>query len=268
MARTFAIYGKGGIGKSTVASNTAAVYGGEGLKTLLVGCDPKSDSSINIVGRRIQPLLETMKINKKPDPSLFMRSGFNGVNCVEVGGPEPGMGCAGRGLIIGIRYLIETRITDSFDLVIFDVPADIFCGGLAVVVKEGYAKDALITSSDDFMSLYATNNLCRGFKTLKVKVGGLVYNKASDDGRKYIEQLASRIEIPIIGEVPTSEIIKLCDRMNKTVVETYPSSSEATAFRNLAHNILRNEFSKVPRFISSDDLEVLRLGDSKDCYLL
>lgn len=262
MTRTFAVYGKGGIGKSTISSNVAAVYGGEGRKTLLVGCDPKSDTAINIVGRRIKPLLEIMKTNKKPDPSLFLRTGFHHVACVEVGGPEPGIGCAGRGLIIGIRYLIECGIINSFDVVIFDVPADIVCGGLAVVVKEGYAKDTIIASSDDFMSLYAANNLCRGFKTLKVSVAGLVYNKATDEGRKYIDHFSWAIQIPIIGETPSSEIIQACDRINKTIIEAYPSSPEAAAFKTLACHILKNEFSRIPDFISDEDLEGLRVEHS------
>ncbi len=262
MTRTFAVYGKGGIGKSTISSNIAAVYGGEKLKTLLVGCDPKSDTAINIVGKRIKPLLEIMKTNKKPDSSLFLRTGFNGVSCVEIGGPEPGVGCAGRGLIIGLKYLNDCGIVGSYDVVIFDVPADIVCGGLAIVVKEGYAKDTFIVSSDDFMSLFAANNLCHGFKSLKVKVCGLLYNKASDEGRKYIEQLSRAIQTPIIGEAPTSEIVQVCDRINKTVIEAYPSSVEATAFKKLASNVLKNEFSRVPEFISDEDLEVLRFEHS------
>ncbi len=262
MKRAFALYGKGGIGKSTVSSNISAVYGGENLKTLLIGCDPKSDTAINIIGKRIKPLLEIMKTNKKPESSLFLRTGFNGVSCVEIGGPEPGVGCAGRGLIIGLKYLIESGIASSYDVVIFDVPADIVCGGLAVVVKEGYAKETFIVSSDDFMSLYAANNLCHGFKSLKVNVCGLLYNKSSEEGRKYIANFSRAIQTPIIGEAPSSNIIQACDRMNKTVIEAYPSSAETAAFKNLANQILKNEFSRIPDFLSDEDLEVLRFGHS------
>lgn len=262
MTRTFAVYGKGGIGKSTVSSNIAAVYGGQKLKTLLIGCDPKSDTAINIIGKRIKPLLEIMKTDKKPDQSLFLRTGFNDVACVEIGGPEPGVGCAGRGLIIGLKYLIDSGIANSYDLAIFDVPADIVCGGLAIVVKEGYAKETFIVSSDEFMSLFAANNLCHGFKSLKIPVCGLLYNKASSEGRKYIENFSRAIQVPIIGETSCSNIIQACDRMNKTAIEAYPDSVETAAFQKLANQILKNENSKVPDFVSDEALEGLRFGHS------
>lgn len=258
MRRSIAMYGKGGIGKSTVSSNIAAVYGGEGLETLLVGCDPKSDTAINITGRRIRPLLDLMKASKVPDEQSFLQRGFNGVACIEIGGPEPGIGCAGRGLIIGINHLIERGIIGHYDVVIFDVPADIVCGGLAVVVKEGYANDTYIITSDDFMSLYAANNLCRGFKKLNVRASGIVYNRAKPEMRKHVEVLSRAIHIPIIGEAPDSDLIQRCSSMNKTVLECQPASAEAETFRAIATRILSNEHSAVPDFITEDALEVMR----------
>jgi len=255
--KTFAVYGKGGIGKSTISSNIAACLGADGFSTMLVGCDPKADTAINIVGRRIRPLLDVMRGSRRPDPSLFIAKGYNGVSCVEIGGPEPGIGCAGRGLIIGIRHLIQEGLLKEYDVVIFDVPADIVCGGLAVVVKEGYAEVALIATSDEFMSLFAANNLCRGFNTLHVKVGGIVYNRASPEGREYVKRLSDRIGIPQLGEIPSSDVIKKSDRMNKTVIEAFPLSAEADAFRAIARSALSSTACSVPKFIPEDETGVL-----------
>ncbi len=250
-----ALYGKGGIGKSTLASNIAAALGSEGIRTILVGCDPKADSTINLLGRRIQPLLEVMRNEKKPPPERFTAIGFNGVVCVEIGGPEPGVGCAGRGLIIGIRYLSEMLDLEKFDLAIFDVPADIVCGGLAVVVKEGYAERALIVTSDEFMSLYAANNLCRGFMSIGAKVGGLIYNKASKSGMRYVASFSQRVGLPILGSVPLSQEIKIAETKRKTLIEMSPFSNISSKLISLAHSIYENSFSMVPKWIPVDDLE-------------
>jgi len=255
--RTFAVYGKGGIGKSTISSNIAACLGADGLRTILVGCDPKADTAINIVGRRVKPLLDIMRGSKRPDPSIFIAKGYNGVSCVEIGGPEPGIGCAGRGLIIGIRHLIQEGLLKEYDTVIFDVPADIVCGGLAVVVKEGYAEVALIATSDEFMSLYAANNLCRGFKTLRVKVGGIVYNRGSPEGREYVKRLSERIGVPQLGEIPSSDVVKKSDRMNKTVIEAFPLSAEADAFRAIARRVLGSTACAIPNFITENEVGLL-----------
>uniref|UniRef100_A0A7C3ILB9 Nitrogenase iron protein n=1 Tax=Candidatus Methanomethylicus mesodigestus TaxID=1867258 RepID=A0A7C3ILB9_9CREN len=260
--KSIAIYGKGGIGKSTLASNIAAALGGRGIKTLLVGCDPKADSTMNLLGKRIRPLLEIMREEKRPPPGGFTMVGFNGVVCVEIGGPEPGVGCAGRGLIIGIRYLTEVLDLKQFDLVVFDVPADIVCGGLAVVVKEGYAESALVVTSDEFMSLYAANNLCRGFMSISAKVGGVLYNRASERGKVYVESFSNKVGLPILGSVPASDEIKKADRVRKTLIETNPSSVASAALTSLADSVYKNCFCTIPKWIPIDDLEGIFHGDA------
>jgi len=210
---------------------------------------------MNLLGRRIQPLLELMRKEDKVPPERFTAVGFNGVTCVEIGGPEPGVGCAGRGLIVGIKYLGEVLELEGFDLVLFDVPADIVCGGLASVIKEGYAESALIVTTDEFTSLYAANNLCRGFASLGARVGGLLYNKATERGRRYVESFSKKVGLPVLGSVPFSEEIKRADRSRKSLIELNPSSEASSHFFSLARSVYRNTFSVTPNWIPIEELE-------------
>lgn len=253
--RSVAIYGKGGIGKSTLASNMAAALGGMGLKILLVGCDPKADSTTNILGRRADSLLDLMKTDRTPPLESFMFRGINGVYCVEIGGPEPGVGCAGRGLIIGIGYLMEKVDIDSFDFTIFDVPADILCGGLAIVVKERYAESVVIITSDEFMSVYAANNICRGLASLKAAACGMIYNKATEKGKGYVKKFSERIGLPIIGSVPYSEDLISADRSRKTIIELSPGSEVSRILASISLSIFKSGYSTTPSWLSLNELE-------------
>ncbi len=266
--RSVAIYGKGGIGKSTLASNIAAALGEMNLKTLLVGCDPKADSTTNILGRRVTPLLEVMRSNKNPPVESFLFRGVFGVYGVEVGGPEPGVGCAGRGLIVGIGHLLGKLDIGSFDFVIFDVPADILCGGLAIVVKEGYAESVLIVTSDEFMSIYAANNICLGLSSLKAPSCGIVYNKATPRGKRYVEEFSKRVGIPIIGSLPYSEELRWADKLRKTVIELSPNSGISHLVKSISLSLLRMEDGKIPDPLSARELEEifqLLTAESRTC---
>ncbi|MGC8936223.1 MAG: P-loop NTPase [Candidatus Methanomethylicaceae archaeon] len=250
-----AIYGKGGIGKSTIASNMAVALGERGLKVLLIGCDPKADSTTNIFGKRLPPLLELMKTDKTPPLESFLFRSDKGVYCVEIGGPEPGVGCAGRGLIVGIGYLLEKLDIESFDFVIFDVPADIVCGGLAIVVKEKYADSVLIVTSDEFMSIYAANNICRGLYSLKATACGIVYNKATPVGMKYVEKFSKRIGLPIIGEVPYSEELIYADKSRKTAIEIFHDSEVSSKIASISLTVFRSNYRIIPRWLTMNELE-------------
>lgn len=259
--KSIAIYGKGGIGKSTIASNMAIALGNKGFKVLLIGCDPKADSTINITRRRIMPLLELMKRNRKPllEEFLFKK---DGVYCIEMGGPEPGIGCAGRGIIVGVSYLVENLDLRDFDFVIFDVPADVVCGGLAIVVKEGYAEGVLIITSHEFTSLYAANNICKSLSLLKAKSCGILYNKATSRGSKRVEKFSERTGVPIIGRIPYSEDVNEADRLRKTVVELFPKSEIAQTITTISLYLLKEGFGVTPNYLKVEELEEIFSEDS------
>jgi len=263
--RSVAVYGKGGIGKSTLASNMARALGKAGLKVLIVGCDPKCDSTMNITGKRIPPLLELMREDRNPPPDTFLFRA-NNVWCVEIGGPEPGVGCAGRGIIVGVNYLLKKLDLRDFDFVVFDVPADIVCGGLAAVVKEGYAEGVILVTSDDFMSVYAANNLCRGLSALRAKAFGLLYNMPAG-GAEQVQEFSRRVGLPILGIVPYSEEIVRANKMRKTVVEAYPDSRISKVLESVSSSILGVEGGRIPRWLSIEELEEIFHEDPSGDHL-
>jgi len=158
-----AIYGKGGIGKSTVTANLAAALAVRGKKVIQIGCDPKADSTINLLGGRLlEPVMNYLREHdSEPGLDDIVRQGFGGVYCIETGGPTPGIGCAGRGIIATFNLLDDLKIFDKYepDAVLYDVLGDVVCGGFAAPIREGYAEDILIVTSGEKMALYAANNI-------------------------------------------------------------------------------------------------------------
>ena len=186
MSKHLAIYGKGGIGKSSTASNIAAAMGEKGKKVMLIGCDPKSDPSITLLnGRRIPTIMDVIRRKGSAEESDVVFEGFMGVRCAEVGGPEPGIGCAGRGIIVAVQALQSTcSFMKEADVIIFDVPGDIVCGGFAVPITKGMVREAYIITSGEYMPLYAANNICRGLKTLKAPLSGLFATRVKPRTRR------------------------------------------------------------------------------------
>ena len=175
--RNIAIYGKGGIGKSTTSSNISAALSEEGYKIMQIGCDPKSDSTNTLRGGRFVPtVLDRLRSGKRVETEEIVHKGFNGILCVETGGPEPGVGCAGRGIITAIELLKQKKIIEEYspDIIIYDVLGDVVCGGFAMPIREGVAEQVYTVSSSDFMSLYASNNLFKGIKNVRQERRSLV----------------------------------------------------------------------------------------------
>jgi len=265
--RQIAIYGKGGIGKSTVSSNLCMALRKRGLRVMQVGCDPKRDSTRILTGGRLIPtVLETYRENLRKgrdEYAITLREivyeGSNGVYCVESGGPEPGIGCAGRGVLTAIRILrnLGAFKTYNLDVVIYDVLGDVVCGGFAQPIRQGFAKEIYLLCSGAFMSIYAANNIAKGIRRLTQQgntgLGGVICNSAGDQELeiRVLTDFASRLGTKLIQFIPRSPVIQVCEVENKTVLEHSPDSIEAKAFQQLAKNILNNDAPIIPNPIEN-----------------
>lgn len=244
--RQIAIYGKGGIGKSTVAANVVASMAESGLRVWYVGCDPKADGSMTLMGgRKMETFLERMKDGRPGEYEVG--TGFSGARCLEVGGPLAGVGCAGRGIIVALQSLRRDYFQDPPDVVVYDVPGDVVCGGFATPVRQGFADEVYVVTSGEYLSLYAANNICRGMRNLGVGVGGLICNSREVlNEREAVSAVAKRLGTRMIGFIPRHRSVRDCENLGRTVVEGAPRSEQASAYRDLAKAILDNDTFVVP----------------------
>jgi nitrogenase iron protein NifH len=262
--RKFCIYGKGGIGKSTIVSNMAVALAEDSKVVMVMGCDPKADATRNIVGRRIPTILDAFR-NKGPEKMKLeeiVYKGFNGVYCAEAGGPEPGVGCAGRGVMTASEMLTRHGAFDQInpDVVIYDVLGDVVCGGFALPLRNGLADDVYIVTTCDPMAIYAANNICKGIKRFadrdEVFLGGIIYNgRSAINDPSIVERFAKKVGTRVIGGIPMSEVIPRAEIRHKTVIEYEPRSEIANRFRDLANSIFNNQDRVIPEPLSDDELD-------------
>jgi nitrogenase iron protein NifH len=260
--KQIAIYGKGGIGKSTTTSNLSAALSKAGFKVMQFGCDPKSDSTNTLRGGAYIPtVLDTLREKGSVNAHDVIHQGFNGIYCVESGGPAPGVGCAGRGIITAVELFKQQKIFDELELdyVIYDVLGDVVCGGFAVPIREGIAQHVFTVSSGDFMSIYASNNLFKGIKKYSnsggALLGGIIANSISEGYSKdIIDDFSARTNTQIIQYVPRSITVTQSELKGKTTIEAAPDSEQANVYKQLAQRIAAHEESKTPSPLELDEL--------------
>ena len=246
-----AIYGKGGIGKSTVTSNLAAAFAAMGKRVIQIGCDPKADSTINLLGGEpLRPVMNYMREEDEEPERLedISKEGCGGVLCIETGGPTPGLGCAGRGIIATFQLLEDLKLFETWkpDVVLYDVLGDVVCGGFAAPIREGYAEKVLIVTSGEKMALYAANNISSAVRNFEdrsyARIFGIVLNHRNVENETVkVQAFAEKSNIPIVGEIPRSDEIIRWEDQGKTVIEGDESSEISEKFFALARKLLESD---------------------------
>ncbi|SHM39704.1 nitrogenase iron protein NifH [Anaerosporobacter mobilis DSM 15930] len=263
--RQLAIYGKGGIGKSTTTQNLTAGLAEMGKQIMIVGCDPKADSTRLVLGGLAQrTVLDTLREEGDDiDLDQIMKTGYGNIRGVESGGPEPGVGCAGRGIITSINLLEQLgAYTDDLDYVFYDVLGDVVCGGFAMPIREGKAQEIYIVCSGEMMALYAANNISKGIlkyaSTGGVRLGGLICNSRKVDGEQgLVEAVAAKIGTQMIHFVPRDNAVQRAEINKKTVIDYSPQEPQADEYRQLAKKVDENQMLVVPKPMKIDELEAI-----------
>ena len=245
-----AVYGKGGIGKSTMTSNLAAAFSFLGKKVIQIGCDPKADSTMNLLGgEQIEPVMDMLRDERDPESiDEIAKTGYGGVVCIETGGPTPGLGCAGRGIIATFQILKDLKLIETVkpDIVLFDVLGDVVCGGFAAPIREGYADEVMIVTSGEKMALYAANNISTAVKNFEdrsyAKVRGILLNKRNvpDEDAK-VKAFADERGISVIGVIPRADDINRAEEQGMTVVQMNPELPISQKFIELAKTLIGEE---------------------------
>lgn len=241
-----AIYGKGGIGKSTTVSNISAAMAEMGKTVLQIGCDPKADSTRNLTGgKNIPTVLDILRDQGDAELEDFVVKSSTGVLCVEAGGPVPGIGCAGRGIITAFEKLEELEAYDTYrpDVVLYDVLGDVVCGGFAMPIRGGYADEVCIVTSGEMMSLYAASNIAHAVKSFGSRgyasLRGLILNSKNIElEEELVKKAASEIDAPILYRLPRDGAVQQAEAEGKTVIEALPDSDMAEHYRSLARLLL------------------------------
>ncbi len=250
-----AIYGKGGIGKSTVTSGISAALALRGKRVMQIGCDPKTDSTINLLGGKTPPpILQYLQEHGRPkNLDEIARTGFGGVTCLEVGGPTPGVGCFGRGMLTAFELLEEMNAYAVYkpDVVLYDILADIVCGGIAVPMREGFADKVAIVTSGEKMALLAARNIILALRNFADRnyagLGGLILNRRDmPDEVERVEDFAHAMDTKILGVIPRDQAIHAFEEQGRTVVEGDRSLPTSERFFGLAETISSLVLGKPP----------------------
>jgi len=270
--RQIALYGKGGIGKSTISSNLTAALTYMNIKPAQIGCDPKADSVNTLMnGKFIETISDITREfgNSEETIQKAIYKGFNNILCMESGGPIPGQGCAGRGVLVALDLIRQYKIFEqnNINFAVYDVLGDIVCGGFAQPIRHGFAEEVYIVTSGEYMALYAANNIAFSIKQfaeqgLKVRVGGIIGNlRNTPNEEEIIENFAKKLKLPVIQMIPRSDFVQKAEAQGKTVIETFAASSQAEIYFELARKILDNKDKFIPEAMTKQELlGLLRLN--------
>ena len=272
--RKIAVYGKGGIGKSTTTQNTVAGLAEMGKKVMVVGCDPKADSTrLLLHGLAQKTVLDTLREEGEDvDLDDILKEGFGGTMCTESGGPEPGVGCAGRGIITSINLLEQLGAYEDdkhLDYAFYDVLGDVVCGGFAMPIRDGKAEEIYIVCSGEMMAMYAANNICKGIvkyaDTGGVRLGGIICNSRKvDHEAEMIEQFCKKLGTRMIHFMPRDNQVQRAEINRKTVIDFSPEHPQANEYRTLAKKIDANDTFVVPKPLQMPELEKLLIDFGVD----
>ena len=261
--KEIAIYGKGGIGKSTVCANLAVALARSGNRVLQIGCDPKHDSTRLLMrGRTLPTVLDYLKDvpEERERKDEVLGEGTLGIGCIEAGGPKPGVGCAGRGIISAFEFLERHQIKDDYDVVLYDVLGDVVCGGFAVPIRREYANAIFLVTSGEFMALYAANNILRGILNFDgesgCRVAGILMNaRGLPEEDLRVARFAQATGLPICARIPRSEAFSAAEARSCTVAEMTEWPDVRQVFTDLAGRIDEGMPLYAARPLSDDELE-------------
>ena len=264
--KQIALYGKGGIGKSTTSANLSAALSARGLSILQIGCDPKRDSTRMLMGGRFIPTVMDL-VRTRGDAALSLSdvvfTGYNGIRCVEAGGPEPGVGCAGRGIIATFQ-LLEKFGALTGDVIVYDVLGDVVCGGFAMPMRQGYAQEIYLVTSGELMSLYAANNICKAIQRLstrvksKCRLAGVICNaRGQPREEELVMEFSRRVNSAMVQYIPRAHVVQQAEVNQQTVIEYSPDSAQAEVYRSLAGRVMENTRLSIPTPLETDELESL-----------
>ncbi|NMC71294.1 MAG: nitrogenase iron protein [Myxococcales bacterium] len=260
-ARSFAIYGKGGSGKSTIAAALSSAFADLGLRVLHIGCDPKADSSRPLLRRgRVRSVMGEAMTTRLLDASSVLVRGVKGITCVEAGGPEPGVGCAGRGISRTFELLAELGVSlASYDVVVYDVLGDVVCGGFAVPMREGHARYVAVTVSGTGMSLFAANNILRAVRRFHrngVRLAGLIGNYHTGEAfRDRVPRFAAATGTSVLVEIPFDPQVQKAEERRATILDWRPQGATARAVRRLASRLLDLDDPPPPKPLEAEAFE-------------